>query len=227
MTFTEFHNGSQVCGPASILNGHFTCRTVTAVHSQSSLRCLHTNYSSLVKPWPLLVQQTRTVRKLYPEPFQQDPEYYLPPVEETNLDLHYIPNLGNKGSELVKRVQELNGQDLGRLFAVIHIGGRQRKVTTEDLVLIHGFFAPQIGDKIRIEKVMLVGSKDFTLFGRPLLSRELVNVKATVIEKTLSHVEVDFTMLKRYRRLKFKQHPQSVIVINSIEIDPNNINGQS
>jgi len=38
---------------------------------------------------------------------------------------------------------------------VVHIDGKQRKVTTEDLVVINGFFPPQIGDKIRLEKVGL------------------------------------------------------------------------
>ena len=42
---------------------------------------------------------------------------------------------------------------MGRLFAVIHIDGQQRKVTTEDLLVVGGIFPPQIGDKIRLEKV--------------------------------------------------------------------------
>ena len=45
----------------------------------------------------------------------------------------------------------------------------------------------KIGQRIKIEKVLLIGSKDFTLIGRPLLPRDLINVEATVVEKTLSH----------------------------------------
>lgn len=56
--------------------------------------------------------------------------------------------------ELVAKVHESVKGDMGRLFAVVHIGGEQRKVTTEDMVLINGFFPPQIGDKIRLEKVL-------------------------------------------------------------------------
>ncbi|WAR07738.1 RM21-like protein, partial [Mya arenaria] len=123
--------------------------------------------------------------------------------------------------DIVENIREADKQaDIGRLFAVVHIDGKQRKITTEDLVLINGFFPPQIGDKIRLEKVMMVGGKDFTLIGKPLLKRDMVNIEATVIEKTLSHVRVHFTMLKRFRRLKLLQHPQTVIVINKIEVEP-------
>lgn len=59
-------------------------------------------------------------------------------------------------TDVVAHIQEeKKSADIGRLFAVVHIDGKQRKVTTEDLVVINGFFPPQIGDKIRLEKVGL------------------------------------------------------------------------
>ena len=101
---------------------------------------------------------------------------------------------GSESKELVvQKVNEtLHREDLGRLFAVIHIQSKQRKVTTEDLLVVEGYFYPNVGDKIRLEKVLLVGGADFTLAGRPLLSRNQVKVEATVIEKTLSHFHVRF-----------------------------------
>lgn len=52
----------------------------------------------------------------------------------------------------------------------------------------------------------MVGGKDFTLLGCPLLDPDLVRVEATVIEKTLSHTKLKFRMLKRqnYRRMRCK-----------------------
>jgi large subunit ribosomal protein L21 len=58
---------------------------------------------------------------------------------------------------------------VGRLFAVVYINGRQRKITTEDIIIVEGQFPPDIGDRIKLEKVLLVGSKDFTVIGRPML----------------------------------------------------------
>jgi ribosomal protein L21 len=48
---------------------------------------------------------------------------------------------------------QLQQQNEGRLFAVVHICGKQFKVTTEDLVIIEGHWAPQIGDQLKLEKV--------------------------------------------------------------------------
>ena len=48
------------------------------------------------------------------------------------------------------------------------------------------------GQRIRLEKILLVGSSDFTLVGRPLLPRDLVNVEATVVEKSLSHKKINY-----------------------------------
>ena len=56
-----------------------------------------------------------------------------------------------------------------RLFAVVMIAGSQYKVTSEDVIVIRNTFHPTVGDKIRLEKVLMVGGKDFTVFGKPLL----------------------------------------------------------
>ena len=48
------------------------------------------------------------------------------------------------------------------------------------------------GQRIRLEKVLLIGAKDFTLFGRPFLPRDLVNIEATIVEKSLSHKKINF-----------------------------------
>ena len=41
----------------------------------------------------------------------------------------------------------------GRLFAVVSMGGLQRKVTVEDVLIIEMEFTPTVGDRIRLEKV--------------------------------------------------------------------------
>ncbi|XP_008562629.1 PREDICTED: 39S ribosomal protein L21, mitochondrial-like, partial [Galeopterus variegatus] len=83
------------------------------------------------------------------------PEIVLPdPVEETR---HH-------------RVNKLiaTGQ-YGRLFAVVHFASHQWKVTSEDLILIGNELDLVCGERIRLEKVLLVGADNFTLLGKPLL----------------------------------------------------------
>ncbi|XP_072239685.1 large ribosomal subunit protein bL21m [Leuresthes tenuis] len=118
--------------------------------------------------------------------------------------------------------QRIHGQDFGRLFAVVHFAGRQWKVSHEDLILIENHIDAECGERIRMEKVLLVGSEDFTLIGRPLLGKELVRVDATVIEKTESWPKVHMRFWKRHRfqRKKIIVQPQTVLRINSIELAP-------
>ncbi|XP_042311768.1 39S ribosomal protein L21, mitochondrial isoform X2 [Sceloporus undulatus] len=91
------------------------------------------------------------------------PEIRLPdPIEEAK---HH--------KEVVQKVNELiaTGQ-YGRLFAVVHFASRQWKVTSEDLILTENHVQAECGDRIRMEKVLLVGADNFTLLGKPLLGLE-------------------------------------------------------
>ncbi|XP_067441620.1 39S ribosomal protein L21, mitochondrial [Thunnus thynnus] len=118
--------------------------------------------------------------------------------------------------------QMIHGQDFGRLFAVVHFSGRQWKVTAEDLILIENHIEADCGERIRMEKVLLVGAEDFTLIGRPLLGNELVRVEATVIEKTESWPKIHMRFWRRHRfqRKRTIIQPQTVLRINSIQLNP-------
>ena len=52
-------------------------------------------------------------------------------------------------------------------------------------------------------QVLLVGSADFTLIGRPVLEQGMATIEATVIEKSLSHTKTTFRKKKRknYKRI--------------------------
>ncbi|XP_053755330.1 39S ribosomal protein L21, mitochondrial [Panthera pardus] len=141
------------------------------------------------------------------------PEIVLPdPAEETR-----------QHSEVVGKVNELiaTGQ-YGRLFAVVHFASHQWKVTSEDLILIDNELDVACGERIRLEKVLLVGADNFTLLGKPLLGKDLVRVEATVIEKTESwpKINMKFQRRKNYRRKKVIVNPQTVLRVNTIEIAP-------
>ncbi|XP_056264419.1 39S ribosomal protein L21, mitochondrial [Pseudoliparis swirei] len=116
--------------------------------------------------------------------------------------------------------RRIERQDFGRLFAVVHFASRQWKVTGEDLILIENHLEAGCGERIRMEKVLLVGAQDFTLMGRPLLAKDLVRVEATVIEKTESWPKVHMQFWKRHRfhRKRIIVQPQTVLRINGIEL---------
>lgn len=127
----------------------------------------------------------------------------------------------HENKDPVKRINEqLVANETGRLFAVIQVLGKQFKVTAGDIILLEGYWEPTSGNQIRLDKVLLCGGQDFTLVGRPILQPGLVEVLATVIEKSLSHTRTHFKFKKRkqYHRTNFQRSLTSMVRINSIEI---------
>lgn len=88
----------------------------------------------------------------------------LEPLEpRTSLSHPPWPQLEPRDPELERRrhaavVEAVNlrlqQRDFGRLFAVVHIAGRQWKVTDEDLIKVENHLEAECGDRIRMEKVM-------------------------------------------------------------------------
>ncbi|XP_056382693.1 39S ribosomal protein L21, mitochondrial isoform X2 [Hyla sarda] len=179
-------------------------RAITAASLlRPALRCMSSQRSSL--------QLSHVAKTSLSEP--PWPEIQLPdPIKETE-----------EHKELVKKVNNLiaTGQ-YGRLFAVVHFASKQWKVTNEDLVLISGIVDAECGDRIRLEKVLLVGGDNFTLLGKPLLGKDLVRVEATVIEKTESYPKINMKFWKRhrYQKKKITIAPQTILRINTIDIAP-------
>lgn len=110
-----------------------------------------------------------------------------------------------------------------RLFAVVHVCGKQFKITDNDLILVDGYWPPNVGDRIQLQKVLLVGGKDFTLIGRPVLDIGTVNITATIVDKDLSHTRTHFERIKRkqYMRINFVRKEITMMRINSISITKN------
>ena len=134
-----------------------------------------------------------------------------------------LPDTTFADREITKDVTETISKEIlspGRLFAVVNILNNQFKITQDDVLCVKGTFYPNVGDQIYLEKVLLVGGLNFTLVGRPLLSQPAVRVKATVIEKTLSHKNISLFWIprRRYRRTQITRTPLTMLRINSIEV---------
>ena len=117
---------------------------------------------------------------------------------------HKINIVKNFVVETIEKVNsQIKSNSHGRLFAVIHFAGKQRRVTDGDLIMIEAAHPANVGDVIRAEKVLLLGSRDFTLLGRPLLRPDLVRVEATVVEKSLTHTKTVFRNRRRKNTRSF------------------------
>ncbi|CAL1673749.1 unnamed protein product [Lasius platythorax] len=171
-------------------------------------------YYPALKLWEMPVAEYRTAK---PPWMRKIPDYQTE-VQEWDEE---------KDKICADVTNEINNQiamdRTGRMFAVVQVCGKQFKVTENDIIIIEGFWPPNIGDRLKLEKVLLVGNTDFTLVGRPILNRELISVDATVIEKTLSHTKTRFRFRQRkqYRRINFYRIQHIMLRINCININGN------
>jgi len=77
--------------------------------------------------------------------------------------------------------QKAPGTTIPESFAIVHVAGHQYKVTKGDTVLLDKL-PVAVGDNIFLSKVLMIGTKDFTAIGTPMLKQAAVS--ATVQEQT-------------------------------------------
>jgi large subunit ribosomal protein L21 len=106
------------------------------------------------------------------------------------------------GYKVVDRYTE---EDFGqnkrpKAFAVVQIGSHQFKVSPNDLIYTEKLKYCDINDKLMLNKVLMLGSKDQTIIGRPVLPKAAVF--AVVEEHALDEKVIIFKKKRRknYRR---------------------------
>lgn len=127
----------------------------------------------------------------------------------------------HKVDKVVEAVEREWRQKNARLFAVVYINRRQFKVSENDLIVLYDNIPVDVGDKIKLEKVLVVGGKNFTLFGRPLIQTPIVTVNATVVEKTTSYPQLRYQMINhaKVRNMLWMSRETTILRINDIKID--------
>lgn len=138
----------------------------------------------------------------------------------TNLAPIENKSTAETSKDVIATCNKLIEERASRNFAIVHVLGKQWRVTDGDLLVVEGYWPPNIGDKIKLEKVLLAATKDFSLIGRPLVQPGLVNITATVISKGLSHTRTHFKKKRRkqFMRINFQKVQQTMLRINSVEI---------
>lgn len=96
----------------------------------------------------------------------------------------------------------------------------QHKVTKGDIVQIEKLKRRQSGDKVTFGTVLLVGSKDWTIIGKPTVP--YAKVLATIEQQTLCGEQLSFRYKKSRRVSKFLRvrHWVTVLRIDEIIVDP-------
>ncbi|XP_022124380.1 39S ribosomal protein L21, mitochondrial [Pieris rapae] len=133
--------------------------------------------------------------------------------------------VSNTATDIITSCNKLIEERSSRNFAIVHLLGKQWRVTDGDLLVVEGYWPPNIGDKITLDKVLLAATKDLSLIGRPIVQPGLVTITATIISKGLSHTRTHFKKKRRkqFMRINFQRAQQTILRINSVVIN-NKIN---
>ncbi|ETN59074.1 hypothetical protein AND_009318 [Anopheles darlingi] len=125
--------------------------------------------------------------------WNNSPAFALNGHHRWNSSSAVVPLADKSTAEAINKQLETGTE--GRLFAVVQLCGKQFKITTGDIIVVEGYWPPENGDRLRLDK-------------------------ATIVEKTLSHTRTHFRKKRRkqYMRINFYRNQQTMIRINSIEI---------
>jgi large subunit ribosomal protein L21 len=101
-------------------------------------------------------------------------------------------------------------------FAVCEIGGSQFKVTADDVIYFPRLAGVDIDDVLSLNRVLLAGSKDATVVGRPLLPG--ARVVAAVEEIFKDYKIFNFKLKRRKGYKRFKGHRDQLVALRILEV---------
>lgn len=102
----------------------------------------------------------------------QEPAAAQPPAAATDLPPVYSP--------LGETVGERYSVQPKRVFAVVEVGGTQYKVTPDDVIVVEKLGDVDVNEKLRLQRVLLLGSAAETVVGRPYVPGAAVDAAVEV-----------------------------------------------
>ena len=103
------------------------------------------------------------------------------------------------------------------MFAVIRTGGKQYKVSKDDIITVERL-AGDAGAKLEFTDVLAIGEGPDTTFGTPLV--EGARVKAAVLEQTKGDKIIVFKKSRRKNYRRKRGHRQQLTVLRITDISP-------
>lgn len=107
----------------------------------------------------------------------------------------------------------------GSKFAIIFCGNHQYKVSPGDVIAVQRLRA-EIGSRIRLQKVLMVGGPRFTAVGRPLLEGVVVTADVEEQKRMRNVVSLFATPGRRRVRWVDAAHAATILRIRSITYQP-------
>ena len=104
-------------------------------------------------------------------------------------------------------------------FAVICLNGRQYKVVVDDVLCVAQMKDLKVGELVEAERVLLVGTKEYTLMGRPVVEGARVVLAVESQAKARKVIVFKKKRRKGYRRSYGHRSLQTFLRVHRIEFD--------
>lgn len=101
------------------------------------------------------------------------------------------------------------------MYAVIRSGGKQYKVSKNDIISVEKLTA-ETGDKISIDEVLMISEKDNLILGDPIIKGASVN--AEVLEQTRAKKIIVFKKKRRHNYRRKNGHQQNLTTLKIVDI---------
>ena len=101
------------------------------------------------------------------------------------------------------------------MYAVIRSGGKQYKVSKDDIISVEKLTA-EAGDKISLDVVLMISEKDNLIIGDPIIKGATVNAK--VVEQTRAKKIIVFKKKRRHNYRRKNGHQQNLTTLKIVDI---------
>ena len=101
------------------------------------------------------------------------------------------------------------------MYAVIRSGGKQYKVSKDDVISVEKL-SGDAGDKVDINEVLMIGGKGDPIVGDPIIKGAIVN--AEVIEQTRAEKIIVFKKKRRHNYRRKNGHQQHLTMLKIVDI---------
>ncbi|KAI7838015.1 hypothetical protein COHA_008196 [Chlorella ohadii] len=103
-----------------------------------------------------------------------------------------------------------------KVFAVVEVGGTQYKVTPDDVIVVEKLGDVDVNDKLRLQRVLLLGSAAETVIGRPYVPGAAVD--AAVEEQFLDGKVLIFHKRRRKNSRRLRGHRQPLTTLRILDV---------
>jgi large subunit ribosomal protein L21 len=93
-------------------------------------------------------------------------------------------------------------------YVVASFAGTKYVLTPRDLLTVPHLRDVKVGDKLALDRIHEIGSREYTIRGNPVIPSDKVKVEATVVEHTKGKMEYIFKKKRRKGYRKTIQHKQ-------------------